>query len=407
MAKVSNSSNVDGNPWTTPTNSSVRSYAIHIWEEPVWFTILRIALTSTIALVGALGNLAVSYVVTKRPEMWTAVNLYIRNLSLTDLGVLLINYPLAVMKERYFNTWPLGEFFCRAIYPGTDAIFCVAIWTIACIAVERYRAVSRKSTYYHGSLKTARIAILTLWIASLVFTCLPLYMTVEYHQVAGGIFKCSFVWPDINTGEYAVFSQYAKAYTYCILIFTYILPLSIILWTYMNIAKTIARSSKFHFQMLNQFSGEQNSARQLILKRLRQNSRVKRLLTPVVLVFALTLLPLYVLKIMPYISLKLFYFKYIYLVVNVSTLLVVLNAAVDPVIYCLVSDNFRNAFKSLVWAHRKKYKRRIRKDKPSFQLSGRSVAQGSRFQRRMTNTTSLFSSKEQLNKDSFKLSTQL
>ena len=98
------SSNVDGNPWTTPTNSSVRSYAIHIWEEPVWFTILRIALTSTIALVGALGNLAVSYVVTKRPEMWTAVNLYIRNLSLTDLGVLLINYPLAVMKERYFHT---------------------------------------------------------------------------------------------------------------------------------------------------------------------------------------------------------------------------------------------------------------------------------------------------------------
>ena len=137
---------------------------------------------------------------------------------------------------------------------------------------------------------------------------------------------------------------------------------------------------------------------------LGQPTCFEKLLTPVVLVFALSLLPLNILQVIPFISLQLLYFKHIYLVFDLSALLIVINASVDPLIYCLVCYNFRNAFKSLIRVHRLRYKTHMTRDTPSFQLE--SIPASER-QRRMTNSTSLFSSKEQMNKGSLITSTHL
>ena len=414
MVDQTSASLLKGETWnitadaTNTTSASSQSATVSLWIEPIWFSLFRLVFTSTIAFLGALGNLAVSYVVTKRPEMWTAVNFYIRNLSLTDLGVLLINYPLAVIKERFQNRWPLGELCCRAIYPGIDMTFCVAMWTIACIAIERYRAVTRSTARYKTSLKTARIVILLLWVTAFLINGLPLYLVVEYVEARPGMFYCGFKWPDMSalTG---LDSQYAKAFTFATVIFTYLLPLSVIIWTYICIAKTVSHSSNFYFQMLGQFSGGQSSAHRFIEQRLKQNSRVKRLLTPVVLVFALTLLPINTLKIIPYISVKLFYFKYIYLVFNLCTLLVVVNASADPLIYCLVSDNFRHAFKFLIRARQSRYKVRAcsSRDKQSAHTGSHRSTADTNVLLRMSNSTNLFSSKVQSSKDSNENSTHL
>ena len=88
-----------------------------------------------IAFFGIFGNVLVCITVSQRKSLRSTTNFYLLSLAVADIGVLMINFPLAIFKSYFI--WPFGEAFCLYIYPMTDVFFGASIWSIAVIAIGK------------------------------------------------------------------------------------------------------------------------------------------------------------------------------------------------------------------------------------------------------------------------------
>ena len=70
------------------------------YKEAQWAQILRLALYVLIAFVGVAGNVIVYLVIIFQPQMHTIINYFVRNLAIANLGILLISFPFATVKEQ-------------------------------------------------------------------------------------------------------------------------------------------------------------------------------------------------------------------------------------------------------------------------------------------------------------------
>jgi hypothetical protein len=106
-------------------------------HEPEWLRIGRLTAETLLALFGVLGNIAVIIAIVRCPFMRTVTNVFICNLAVADLGVLLVSFPFAVVKEQTLLHWPLGKALCQVAYPLSEVFIGVSVWSIAFISVDR------------------------------------------------------------------------------------------------------------------------------------------------------------------------------------------------------------------------------------------------------------------------------
>ncbi len=64
-------------------------------------------------LFGFIGNLFVIFVIFKNPEMSTATNIFLVNLSVADLLVLVVCLPIGLTELYTKDEWLLGYFMCK------------------------------------------------------------------------------------------------------------------------------------------------------------------------------------------------------------------------------------------------------------------------------------------------------
>ncbi len=64
-------------------------------------------------LFGFSGNLFVIFVIFKNPEMSTATNIFLVNLSVADLLVLVVCLPIGLIELYSMDEWLLGDFMCE------------------------------------------------------------------------------------------------------------------------------------------------------------------------------------------------------------------------------------------------------------------------------------------------------
>ncbi|KAK2141637.1 hypothetical protein LSH36_1063g00022 [Paralvinella palmiformis] len=64
-------------------------------------------------LFGVTGNVLVIFVIFKNPEMSTATNIFLVNLSFADLLVLLVCMPIGLIDLYSKDVWLLGSFMCE------------------------------------------------------------------------------------------------------------------------------------------------------------------------------------------------------------------------------------------------------------------------------------------------------
>ena len=105
--------------------------------EEEWLRIARLSAETIIALLGVLGNISVIVVIVRCPFMRTVTNSFIRNLAFADLGVLILSFPLAVVREQTFMHWPLGKAVCQVVYPLSEIFIGVSVWSMVIISVDR------------------------------------------------------------------------------------------------------------------------------------------------------------------------------------------------------------------------------------------------------------------------------
>ena len=325
-------------------NTTQATQTVGIIMEPTWFTIVRLTIESFIAVAGIIGNFAVCFAITKHRVLNTApTNTLIRNVAIGDLASLLISFPFGVVREQ-FTYWPLGEFTCRYIFPLTDIFFGVSVWSIAAIAVERRRILAADVPRLRAvrSLAVPRLVCAAIWLFSFLGISLPLVLIYKYYPSPDMKPICRPIWPDPNL---------SFIYSIAMSLFTYVIPLSLIFVTYCTIKRKLYMSESFHIEMADQgFSGTFKSSQVTLVK--SRSKRFNKIMTPVVVVFAITVFPLSLFRMA-----ILFFFtnpvfvKYSHVMFRICFFFYLLNSASNPLIYSIANKRFRQSFREmLAWA---------------------------------------------------------
>lgn len=331
------------------TNDSVAMFEM---EDMPLVDSLKLGLEVLIALFGVVGNVLVTTVICRMGKKKKPADFYLLNLAIADLGFLFLTFPLGVIKEKMPCNWPLGEFTCLYLYPMPEIFHGSSVWCITVIAIHRYLKIVTLRPKRHSSRKTSlrnsKIIIGFIWVISFFVFCLPLHFVVQYHELSNGLTTCDPVWPSWDRSWIL-----PRLYVGLMTFFSYILPLFLIAVTYIKIGHKINCSSKFIKDMKIQHSvistddGKVVSLSRMELQRLHQNRRIKKILTPVVVVFAITMLPLSMLRIAiiwwPVIATQTYYEHLLFVVV----VFVEINSSSNPLIYSLVSKDFRKRLKEL------------------------------------------------------------
>ena len=314
-------------------------------EEPLAATIFQISLWSTIAFLGVIGNLLVCIVILRRLKK-TSMNYYLLSLAIADLGVLVIIYPVAVCKYIEPFVWLLGETFCLYMIPTEEIFFGASIWSITAIAVERYRNIVGADRYQFWNRSRARTAfgIFAVWLASFLVSCVPIYPIMKYDQEVS---KCT---TDLSNEPYK--------YTYNIVLFIvwYVIPLTVITFTYVKIRQRVKESFEFRSSMnvedsfdFSKMTSSTVTSRQKQQQKIwRTSNKTARILTPLVILFGLAMFPLNALRLMSLIKQDIWKNKYYNLVMGLVNLFVIINSSANPLVYYLTSNEFKEAFKKIL-----------------------------------------------------------
>lgn len=329
-----------------------------------------------LTLFGVVGNVLVVVVTTKRKAFKSSLDLFIKNLAVADLGFLLLVSPPGFLRTAMPGRWPLGEFICLYIYPSVDIFHGASVWIIAAIAVERYRNIVGMARIRRESQtkRSAKILMIGVWVFSFLLFCVPVYAAIVFLRLDSRTTICSVRWSSgqqdnlVGTNIYLLF----------MVLFTYAIPLSVVTWTYVAISRQLRRSNTFIRGIkgiitrknaknitqidncLQNFRNDSNMTSALAggfqnhslispadSHRLAQNKRAKNILTPVAVLFAISMLPISLLRIVLIFWKAIINENYYNIVFFLSVVFTAANSSLNPLVYSVVSREFRNALKSL------------------------------------------------------------
>lgn len=189
-----------------------------------------------IFVVGVVGNSLVMVVIGKvshsvGKRSGSPTNVFILNLSVADLGFLLLCVPFQATVYS-LPEWVFGAFLCRFVPYFYTVSLLVSIFTLVAMSVDRYVAVVRsKSAARVRSRRNALTGVCVIWTLSIMLS-----VPVAQHQVLTShpdAPNSTFCWEDWSGAP-------RRSYRVTILLVGYLLPLLLISCCY---AKVSWRSS--------------------------------------------------------------------------------------------------------------------------------------------------------------------
>lgn len=335
--------------------------------QPLGALVFQITLWSTIVFLGVVGNLLVCFVILSQAKMKTSMNYYLLSLAIADLGVLLIIYPVVLLKYLSPFRWLLGKHACHYLYPTVEVFFGASIWSITAIAIERYRNIVGAQRYQiqHRSRVRTFVIIGMVWLTSFFVSSVPLYPVMDYHPI---LEICVPALPNLLFQSYSI----------VVIVVWYALPLVVIAFTYVSIKKRVLQSVAFRTSMSEHDDGNQavlqnSSNKERIDKRIwRQSNKTTRILTPLVILFAVTMFPLNAFRVMSLIMPEYWKKSYYNLIIGQLIMFTMINSSANPMVYCIMSREFKVAFKKIFTSLKDKknvFKRFSGKGKSSWKTS--------------------------------------
>ena len=312
-------------------------------HQPLGALVFQITLWSTIVFLGVVGNLLVCFVILSQAKMKSSMNYYLLSLAMADLGVLLTIYPIVLLKYLSPFRWLLGKHACHYLYPTVEVFFGASIWSITAIAIERYRNIVGAKRYqikYTYRVRTF-VVIGVVWLASFLVSSVPLYPVMAYHPT---LEICGTDMPKLLF----------QSYTVVLIVVWYALPLVVIAFTYVRIKKRVLQSVAFRTSMSEYDDGDQAvlsedpSSKERRDKRIwRQSKKTTRILTPLVILFAVTMFPLNAFRVVTLIMPEYWKKPYYNLIVGQLIMFVMINSSANPLVYFIMSKEFKDAFNKI------------------------------------------------------------
>lgn len=284
--------------------------------KPIYYT--RLSCYVIIFIVGVIGNTLVCLVVCRQRKMKNVTNYFIFNLAVSDLSVLLICIPFD-FGEIVTETFPYGAFMCRLIYPLQTLATTASVGTLVAISLNRFMAVVYPLRP-QLTTRDAKKVIGVIWLFALALVS-PYIAVLELDKKN----ECIETFEDKGLK--------AGAYTISIFLLQYVVPLSVIGLSYIRIGRDLRRDRGSYSNDALQRDQE------------REAHKVMKILTVVVIVFALLMLPNHIVFLW-------FDFgdgasnKNKDGILALCQICVYANSASNPLIYSAVNEQFREGFKN-------------------------------------------------------------
>ncbi|XP_069013564.1 opsin 7, group member a [Embiotoca jacksoni] len=203
---------------------------------PVPLDITVAVVYSVFGLCSLFGNSTLLYLSYKKKHLLKPAEYFIINLAISDLGLTLSLYPMAITSSIY-HRWLYGKTVC-SIYAfcgmlfGICSLTTLTLLSMVCFVKVCYPLYGNRFNWVHG-----RLLIACAWVYALLFACSPLAHWGEYGPEPYGT-ACCIDWRLSNQ------HTTARSYTVALFIFCYILPCCVIVASYTGILVTVQASRK-------------------------------------------------------------------------------------------------------------------------------------------------------------------
>ncbi|XP_043828893.1 neuropeptide Y receptor type 5 isoform X2 [Dromiciops gliroides] len=194
-----------------------------------------IGLYSTISLLGFMGNMLILMALMKKCKQKTIVNFFIGNLAFSDILVVLFCSPFT-LSALLLDQWVLGELMCRLMPFLQCTSVLVSTLILISIAIVRYQRIkyplSKSLTIRQGSYLVG----LSWAIGFVICSPLPIFYRLVEPNGNNGTnttapkYVCIEAWPK---------ESYRIAFSLCLLVVQYILPLICLIVSHTSVCRSI------------------------------------------------------------------------------------------------------------------------------------------------------------------------
>ncbi|XP_034238480.1 pinopsin-like, partial [Thrips palmi] len=191
--------------------------------------IVSSVILAVIGVVGCLCNGVVLLIYFKDKQLWTPLNLLLLNLVIGDFSVSILGTPIT-FSASLARRWFFGDTMCSAYGFFMALLGITSISTLTVLSFERYMMISRPFGVGGLSRRGALGLIAAAWLYSLALTAPPLFGWGEYTNEAANI-SCSINWETQ--------SNHSTSYIIFLFVFGLLVPVVVIVWSYVNIIFTI------------------------------------------------------------------------------------------------------------------------------------------------------------------------
>ncbi|XP_036388338.1 QRFP-like peptide receptor [Megalops cyprinoides] len=301
-------------------------------KEPT--TIALTVMYSLSFVVGFVGNImAIKVLTSKRSKRLSGVSAtrsLLINLAVCDLMVVCVCMPIT-LGHKIYTAWVYGDFLCRAV-PFIQAVSVSAsVLSLTVISVNRYYSLhSPLSARSFFTWRKIFWTIVVVWVLSSGI-CMPLIFMNKRDEIRL-IEDLPFVFPICR--EIWPHARLKQAYNVLLFVTLYCLPVTFNLIISFLTGRKLWSTSR-HFSELDTRSQAVHSSR------LKTRKNIAKMVAALVLLFAVSWLPLYVADI--WIDREERPPPWILQLRPFAQWLGLTNSSLNPICYCFIGDLYRSA----------------------------------------------------------------
>ncbi|KAK2894438.1 hypothetical protein Q8A67_011667 [Cirrhinus molitorella] len=267
-------------------------------------------------------NITAIFFILFRTKHWKPSTIYMINLNVCDT-LYILTLPFLIYYYADKNDWPFGELMCKLIRFLFYTNLYGSILFLSCISLHRFLGICHpmRSLYWMNG-RRARLISLGIWVIILILQAPILYFARERHN--GKDLVCH----DTTTKD--LFSDFL-VYTYVVMFLLFVIPFGVVLVCNGLMVKKLLDPSALREPMSQR--SKQKSVKMIII---------------VALAFMLCFLPFHVNRSI--------YYTLRYLdkhdceiirlsnnIYKITRPLVSLNSCIDPILYFMAGQSFRNS----------------------------------------------------------------
>ena len=280
----------------------------------------------TIFILALVGNTVVIYIVCTVNHMRSSTNTLIANMAFADL-LMTIDIPYILKWYYVYNRWFgtfMGDFLCKFFHSAQVGSLVASVFSLVAISLDRSFAILLPMKNIM-TRNVVRFTVVMVWLSTLAISIPPLMISTNRKLEGTDIMICD---DDVDWGKMS-----AKTYNIFLFMFGYAIPLILI-------------TAIYSFAGLRLWSRKLPGHRNLASKKKAQSSsrRATAMLITVVIVFALSWLPWQVIEIIENFNRPLMIKIPLEIMIAVSPWLGYANSAINPILYVIFSENYRQEF---------------------------------------------------------------